>query len=219
MTAAGRLRRRVVPLVASLCLGAGCGGDAWDIRQLEAEGDCIVVFGDSLAAGHGIDQAQAFPALLAQQLGVPVVVEATVGDTTRDGLGRFDGAVPRHRPFLVVIELGANDFTHRVPQDETFRNIEQLVYKVHRLPAAAVIVAVDATPIGDTYGEGYSAIARRLGTGVVTGLLDDVFAHPKYMLDVVHPNAEGHPFLAARVARALKPLLARMPAARRLQAS
>ena len=115
--------------------------------------------------------------------------------------------------------MGGNDFTHRVPQDETFRNIEQLVHKVHLLPAAAVLIAVDVNPLGDSYGAGYQAIAERRGAGVVTGLLDDVLAKPRFMLDPIHPSEQGHPFLADRVARVLKPILARMPAARQLRGS
>ena len=85
---------------------------------------------------------------------------------------------------------------------------------MHRLGAAAVIVAVDADAIGDTYGDGYRAIAERYGAGVVTGLLKDVFAKPEYMIDFIHPTAEGHVFLADRIAAAVDPILARMPAAR-----
>lgn len=207
----------VAVLVAALALG-GCGGDnRWDLRNLEAPGECVVVFGDSLTAGYGIDPARAFPALLAEDLRIPVVAEGRKGDTTRDALRRFDAAVPKHRPFLVVLEFGGNDFTHRVPQDETFRNMEQLVRRVQQLPAAAVVVAVDVNPMGDTYGDGYRDLARRQGAAVVPGLLNDVIAKPQYMLDPIHPNEMGHPFLAARVTRVLRPILDRMPAARRLR--
>lgn len=175
------------------------------------------MFGDSLAAGAGIDPASAYPALLQRDFGLPVIALGQNGDTTESGLARFDRDVPPHRPFLVVVELGGNDFTHRVPQSATFRNIEQLVLKVHRLGAVAVVAAVDTSPIGDSYGDGYRDIARRYGAGVVTGLLNDVLAKPRYMVDSIHPNAEGHTFLAARMAAVLRPILERMPTARRLQ--
>ena len=102
MNPAGGRRARAV--VVFLLLSLGCGGaNRWEIRHLDAPGDCVVVFGDSLAAGYGIDPARAFPALLARELGLPVVVEARVGDTTQDGLARFDAALAPHRPFIVGI--------------------------------------------------------------------------------------------------------------------
>lgn len=233
-------RRRRVRVLAVLVAGAatvsgfGCAADnTWALRHLDAEGECIVVFGDSLTAGLRVDPAEAFPALLATDLGVPIVAEGVSGETTAQGLERFDSVVPRHRPFLVVIEFGYNDFTSLMPQDETLRNIEQLVRRVHALPAAAVVISVDvdriAMPpgetgvgtllqrIGDRYGRGYRAIARRRGTGLVTGLLNDVVDHPQYMVDPIHPNPAGHALLAARVRRVLRPMLDRMPAAERLR--
>ena len=195
----------------------GCGNDGPPLRNLDAQGECIAILGDSLTAGHGLAPAQAYPALLAQRLGIPVVARGRDGDTTADGLARFDRDVPPLRPFLVVIQFGGNDFLHRVPQDETFRNIEHLVLKTHRLGAAAVVVAVDVDPIGDSYGNGYRNIATRHGAGVVTRFLRDVFGKPALMYDTIHPNARGHVLVTDRLAGTLEPILRRMPAAQRLR--
>lgn len=172
------------------------------------------MFGDSLAAGYGVDPARAYPALLEQRLGAPVVVEGEVGAQTRDSLERFAATVPRHEPFLVVVQLGGNDFTHRVSQDETFRNIEQLVARVQRIGAVAVVVSVDVDLVGDTYGAGYREIAKRQGAAVVTGFLNGILGHPEYQVDPIHPNERGHAVLADRLDRVLRPILDRMPAAR-----
>lgn len=199
-----------------LVLGGGCAPDPGSLTNLQtAEGRGIVVFGDSLANGYQVDPAQAYPARLERRLGVPVAAEGENGATSADGLASFDTRVPRHDPFLVVLEFGGNDFRHHVPRDQTFANMEALVRRVQRLGAVAVVVAMDVDVFGDSYGRGYRALARRHGAGVVTGLLDDVMMQPKYMVDPIHPNEAGHAFLADRVAAVLEPILARMPAAQR----
>lgn len=201
------------------CLTAACGSEAGNLTNLDSSGQRLVIFGDSLTNGYQIAPNAAFPARLQQELGVPVVAIGYDGATSADGVSRFGTDVPRHNPYLVVIEFGGNDFHYRVPQDETFRNMERLVLQVQRLGAVAVLVAVDVDLMGDSYGAGYAEIARRHGAGVVTGLLNDVMTKPRFMLDPIHPNEAGHAFLAERILDTLRPILKHMPAARRARQS
>ncbi len=74
----------------------------------------ILVVGDSLSAGYGIALHSAWPALLQERLDhqgyLYQVVNASIsGDTTSSGRERLPAALARHRPDIVIIELGAND--------------------------------------------------------------------------------------------------------------
>src|SRR5436190_139106 len=73
----------------------------------------IVVLGDSLTAGLGLDQRDAYPAVLQRKLNQHgytfVVINAGVsGDTSADGLRRFDWALDGNVEVL-ILALGAND--------------------------------------------------------------------------------------------------------------
>ena len=73
----------------------------------------MLLLGDSLTAGYGLPQGQAFPvrleaALRGRGLEVTVLDGGVSGDTTAGGLARVDWALA-DRPSHAVVELGAND--------------------------------------------------------------------------------------------------------------
>ena len=73
----------------------------------------LMVFGDSLVAGHGLPQGEAFPDVLGQLLqndGIDVrMVNAGVsGDTTAGGLARLDWSLADN-PDAAIIVLGGGD--------------------------------------------------------------------------------------------------------------
>jgi acyl-CoA thioesterase I len=83
----------------------------------------IIVFGDSLSAGYGIQQNQGWAALLQaclnqQKLPFQVVNASISGETTSGGLARFADALKTHKPNIVVLELGANDGLRGLPVKE-----------------------------------------------------------------------------------------------------
>jgi acyl-CoA thioesterase-1 len=72
----------------------------------------IVVLGDSLSAGYGLEAKEAFPVRLEQALRaaghkVTVINAGVTGDTSAGGLARLDWALA-DRPQIVIIELGAD---------------------------------------------------------------------------------------------------------------
>ncbi len=95
----------------------------------------LLAFGDSLTAGYGVAEQDAFPAVLETRLrgkGYPVqVINAGVsGDTTADGLDRLEwvlAGLPSDRKILAILELGANDALRGVNPDITRRNLTAMV--------------------------------------------------------------------------------------------
>src|SRR5687767_10904714 len=84
-------------------------------------GPRVVFLGDSLTAGLGLPERQAFPALVGERLaagGVPIdVVNAGVsGDTTAGGLRRIRWILGQE-PDVVVVALGANDMLRGLPPE------------------------------------------------------------------------------------------------------
>jgi acyl-CoA thioesterase-1 len=182
--------------------------DVRRIANLAAPGDRLVFFGNSITQGYGVRPEEAFPALVAQALGVPFANAGVAGDTMGAGLARMERDVLSHGPRLVVVEFGGNDFLRRVPVEETLRHLEAIVATLVREGAMVVILEIQVGLGGDPYFAGYHAVANRYGAMLIPDVMRGIFASADMRADTIHPNAKGHRFLAERVATALRPLLA-----------
>lgn len=75
----------------------------------------VMVLGDSISAGYGIEPQQAWVNLLQKRLDQQYpkqhkVVNASVsGETTSGALARLPKLLQTHKPNVVVVELGGND--------------------------------------------------------------------------------------------------------------
>jgi acyl-CoA thioesterase-1 len=185
----------------------------------EPEPKIVVILGDSLTAGFGVSQDQAFPALIQDEIdklgwNFEVVDAGVSGDTTASGLRRLDWLL-RRKIDVLVIELGANDGLRGVPADETRRNIQAMIDKTKRkYPDVKIVIAGMKLPpnMGLEYTAGFedifSDLARSNNAALIPFLLDGVAADPKLnLIDRIHPTAEGHKILAQNVWIVLKPVL------------
>ena len=179
----------------------------------------ILFLGNSLAAGLGLDPAQAFPALIgarAAALGWPVrVVNAGVsGETTAGGLGRIDWLL-KDRVDILVIELGANDGMRGIDPVVTKSNLQAIVERTRaRYPEAAIVLAGMQIPtnLGPSYTESfrriYPDLARENNLTLIPFLLEGVGGLPELnQPDGIHPTAEGHALIAENVWQVLRPIL------------
>jgi acyl-CoA thioesterase-1 len=179
----------------------------------------VVVLGDSLAAGYGVDSEEAYPALLQQKVEAAklpfVVVNAGVsGDTTAGGLRRMDWILKQPVDVL-VIELGGNDGLRGIPPAQTRTNLQAIIDKAKaKYPQVALVIAGMKMPanMGAKYTEDFertfSEIAKKNGAALVPFLLDGVAADPELnQADRIHPTAAGHKILAENVWKVLEPVL------------
>jgi acyl-CoA thioesterase-1 len=181
----------------------------------------IVILGDSLAAGHGVEPAEAFPALLQRKVdeaGWPYeVVNAGVsGDTTAGGRRRLAWLLRRPMDVLVV-ELGGNDGLRGLPPSATRSNLVAIIDAVRsRVPGVQVVLAGMQMPpnmgldYAREYREIFPAVARDKEVLLIPHLLEGVGGKPEMNLpDQIHPTPAGHAVLADNVWRVLRPLLER----------
>jgi acyl-CoA thioesterase-1 len=182
-------------------------------------GRTLLVLGDSLAAGYGVEESQAFPALLrgkieAAGLGFEVINAGVSGDTTAGGLRRLNWLL--RRPVdVVLVELGGNDGLRGLPPDATRSNLLAIVDGVRRKnPKARVVLAGMQMPpnLGEDYGRRFAGIfpevAREKGLVLVPHLLEGVGGRPELNLpDQIHPTPAGHAMVASNVWVVLKPVL------------
>jgi acyl-CoA thioesterase-1 len=162
----------------------------------------ILVLGDSLSAAYGIEQKVGWVERLRQRIAQADhphrVVNASIsGETTRGGLARLPELLARHRPAIVIIELGGNDGLRGTPIPEIRHNLSALVEKSQQSGAQVVLVGMQLPP---NYGPAYTkqfrdiyvSLAQDRGVSLVPFLLEGVAGQLASMQsDGIHPRAEA----------------------------
>ena len=178
------------------------------------------MLGDSLSAAYGIPLEQGWVALLQGRLqakgyGHRVVNASSSGETTGGALARLPRALERHRPAVVIIELGGNDGLRGLPLAEVRANFESLIRLSRAAGARVLLVGMRIPPnYGPAYTSGFHelfwALAREHRLPLVPFFLDGIALDDALMLeDGLHPNAAAQPKLLDQVWPQLEPLLPR----------
>lgn len=183
-----------------------------------AHAGTILVYGDSLSAGYGLEEGQGWVYLLQQRLQqrhLPyrVVNDSISGETSAGGLERFPGALERCRPDITVLELGGNDGLRGLSLAMLQRNLDTMVKLARAGGSRVVLLGMRLPP---NYGEQYTTrfhriyldLARKDKLPLVPFLLEGVALDPELMQDDgLHPNAAAQGRLLDTVWPVLAPLL------------
>ena len=178
----------------------------------------ILVMGDSISAGYGIQIDEGWVNLLAETLRQAeyphVVVNGSLsGETTGGGLARLPQALETHEPDVVVIELGGNDGLRGYPTDVVQENLRQMVQLSLANEAKVLLVGMQIPPnYGPRYTLAFSGmfetVADETGVSLVPFFLEKVALTPGLMQsDGIHPTAEAQPLLLETLWEYLIPLL------------
>jgi acyl-CoA thioesterase-1 len=176
----------------------------------------VVVIGDSLTAGLGLDPASAYPAVLQSKIrergyALEVVNAGVSGDTSADGLQRADWALEGNVQVL-ILALGANDGLRGLPPVQMKANLQKIITKARERGIAVLLAGMEAPPnFGERYTREYRQAFRDLASSnqvtFVPFLLDGVAGVARLnQADGIHPTAAG----AVRVADTLWPALEKM---------
>ena len=185
---------------------------------LAAGATTILVLGDSLSAGYGMAVEQGWVALLEQRLkkehkSAAVVNASISGETTAGGRRRLPALLARHRPDIVIIELGGNDGLRGIPPRQMEANLAAMIDQARQAGARVLLLGMKI-PVnyGPAYRQRFEAVFTRLArqkqVAFVPFFLQDVALDPRLMQgDGVHPNAEAQDEMLARVWPVLKTML------------
>ncbi|PKM44054.1 MAG: arylesterase [Gammaproteobacteria bacterium HGW-Gammaproteobacteria-1] len=195
-------------LVALLLLIVACNSQA----------GTLLVLGDSLSAGYGLEPGQGWVVLLQQRLeqhGLPHrVVNASIsGETTAGGLVRLAALLDQHRPDWLLLQLGANDGLRGLSLAAMRDNLDRIVMRAGQRGIKVVLIGMQIPPnYGRVYTEGFSTVYRDLAAKYrlpfVPFLMARVALDPELIQpDQLHPNAAGQPLLLDTVWPVLEPLL------------
>ena len=203
-----------MPLFVAFALIFGSGASA----SASADVKNIVVLGDSLAAGYGLDPALAFPAVLQTKVDdagwkFRVINAGVSGDTSAGGLRRLDWLLKRKIDVL-VLELGGNDGLRGLSAAALKKNLEAIIERTReKYPGVQIVLAGMKMPLnlGDyavEFSRVFPDVAKEKNVALVPFLLEGVGGSPDLNLpDRIHPTAEGQKILAENVWAILKPIL------------
>lgn len=186
--------------------------------SLLAQADNLLVLGDSISAGYGLDKPeQGWVALLKERLrprGLEVVNASISGDTTAGGLQRLDALLEREKPAWVLVELGGNDGLRGLTPAQMEANLTLIIDKSRAAGARVLLLGMRIPPnYGKRYAEMfqqvYGKVAEARKVALVPFLLDGVGGQVELMQqDGIHPNAGAQPLMLEQVWKTLEPLLA-----------
>ena len=183
-----------------------------------SEAPVILVMGDSLSAGYGIDQKAGWVNLLQQRLeqrdyGYRVVNASISGETTRSALSHLDNDLQRHHPAVVIIELGANDGLRGLPLRSMENNLAHMIERCRAIGAKVLVIGMRLPP---NYGPSYTTqfeqiyrtLSKRYDTAFVPFLLAGFAKNSQlFQSDGLHPLAKAQPVMLDTVWPALERLL------------
>jgi len=179
----------------------------------------ILVLGDSLSEGFGLNRGEAYPMLLANKLNQAGLLNFEItnasqsGGTTTGGLRRLPAQLKR-KVDIFILELGINDAFMGTPVGQIRKNLQQIIDQVKtRNPEVRILIAGMQLPNSSAhdymgeFGQMYLELAAGNRAALVPYLLEGVGGDPALNLpDHVHPNAAGQRILAGNIWRVLEPI-------------
>jgi len=178
----------------------------------------ILVLGDSLSAGFGIDRGQGWIRLLenrlaAQGLRYRLVNASISGETTAGGLSRLPRLLREHQPEVLLLELGANDGLRGLSLGVMRDNLRAMVRQGRQAGARVLVTGLRLPPnYGASYIDGFQAVFREVAAGEGVPLVADFLAgvvedRALMQADDIHPNVLAQPRILDNVWPGLAPLL------------
>lgn len=178
----------------------------------------IVVLGDSISAGYGIEVEGGWVALVQKKLTESnskyKISNASIsGDTSAGGLARIDSILTAQKPAILLLQLGANDGLRGLSPVEMKNNLAEIVRRAQKSGTKVILLGMKIPPnygkrYVDMFYNVYPQLAKELNIPLVPFLLEDVALNKDLMqADGLHPNAKAQPILADKIEPYLFPIL------------
>ena len=178
----------------------------------------VLVVGDSISAGFGLDSRQGWVSLLQTRLKDEgfddQVVNASIsGDTSAGGQARLPALLAAHKPALVILELGGNDGLRGQPPTQLQQNLASMIDQSRESGAKVLLLGMQLPPnYGPRYTQAfaqvYDTLASEKKVPLVPFFLEGIGGKPELMqADGIHPAAGAQGQMLENVWPTLKPLL------------
>lgn len=191
----------------------------YTISGYSAQNTRVLLIGDSLSAGYGIDLGNSWVDMLSQRLNqqgydVELINDSISGDTTAAGLARLPSALAQYEPHWVIIGLGANDGLRGLSLKAMQKNLQQMVELSRGYDAKVALIGMD---LPKNYGNAfrsafktvYENVAKQYDLPLLLGeKFSQIIGNPDYIQqDGLHPNESAQPLIQEIMYVFLQPLL------------
>jgi len=182
---------------------------------LPAHSATLLVLGDSISAGYGIDAGKGWVDLVQHQLGDEHrVINASIsGDTTGGGLSRLDALIDEHQPDFVLIELGGNDGLRGYPIPRMEQNLRAMIDLSRANDSQPILFGMQIPPnYGKRYSDQFANVFPKLATQenvpLIAFMFEDIATDQALIqADGIHPTETAQPLITQRAMQLLLPLL------------
>ena len=190
-----------VPTFANPLLPDPLSPDPLSPDPLSPDPFVVLVLGDSLTAGYGLEQDESFPVQLEARLrsagyDVNVINAGVSGDTTAGGLARIEWALA-DQPDIVIVALGANDALRGLDPTQSYKNLDALLTRLSTAECRIILAGMLAPRnLGPEYSarfdQIYPDLAQRFNLLFYPFFLEGVAMDPRLnQADGIHPNLAG----------------------------
>jgi len=178
-------------------------------------GSTLLVLGDSLSAGYGINQENGWVALLEKDLGDDhrIINGSISGDTTGGGLNRLPRLLEEFDPDFVLLELGGNDGLRGQPLALMKANLQAMIKLVREAGAEPVLFGMRLPPnYGRRYSDAFAAVYPQLSEAedvlLIPFQLEELsVTEGMIQEDGLHPTALAQPRIKEVIRRYIEPLM------------
>lgn len=177
----------------------------------------ILVMGDSLSAGYGIDIQQGWVSLLKTQLAethqVEIINASVSGETSSGGKTRLPALLNEHKPDIVILELGGNDGLRGQPLKLLENNLQAMIDASKSSGAQVILAGMQIPPnYGPRYSSEFKALYEKLAeknqSGLIPFLLEGIGGNTEFMQrDGIHPTAEAQQIIVNNALTEIKKFL------------
>ncbi|TNF97588.1 MAG: arylesterase [Gammaproteobacteria bacterium] len=178
----------------------------------------ILIFGDSLSAGYGIERDQAWPQLLPERLHAYgydyTVVNASIsGETTVGGVTRLPKTLKKYQPEILLLGLGANDGLRGLPLDAMYTHLQNMIQQAIEADTSVLLIGMrlpsNYGPVyTDAFHGQFTQLANNNPVRFLSFLLDGIALDTTlFQEDGLHPTARAQPMILENVWKELQPML------------
>jgi acyl-CoA thioesterase I len=166
--------------------------------------DTVLAFGDSLTFGTGASPGESYPARLAALISRKVINAGVPGEISAEGLKRLPEMLEEHRPRLLLLCHGGNDFLRKLGDAGAEANIRSMVALARAQNAEVALLATPKPGLPPSVPGFYPQIAKDNQLPIEADVLPKVLRDNSLKSDLVHPNASGYALVAESMAALLK---------------
>ncbi len=169
----------------------------------------ILVMGDSLSAGYGIDIEKSWVSLLEKELtkqkDIQIINASVSGETSSGGNTRLPALLNEHQPHVVILELGGNDALRGQPLKLLEKNLQSMIDASKKHNAKVLLAGMQIPPnygarYSNQFKELYPKLATKNDIALVPFLLEGIGGNAELMQrDGIHPTAEAQPIIVNNV--------------------